>query len=121
MGLSSKFKPGIVALVAVGFVQLATALPQIERYGDGSIYVADSENCEAVATALNSLKYGSSSITGVGCAPNRAACYLTAPGADKHCEAVATALNSLKFGSSSITGVECDDTYRGGGGGGAYS
>lgn len=30
MGLSSKFKPGIVALVAVGVVQLATALPQIE-------------------------------------------------------------------------------------------
>ena len=30
MGVSSKFKPGIVALVAVGVVQLATALPQIE-------------------------------------------------------------------------------------------
>jgi len=70
MGLSSKFKPGIVALVAVGVVvQLATALPQIERLGAGThLTVSGSvENCEAVATALNSLKYGSSSITGVGC------------------------------------------------------
>ena len=66
---SSKFKPGIVALFAIGVVQQATALPQIT--GSSSRYMlkveGHSDECGAVAAALNSLTYGSSSISGVHC------------------------------------------------------
>jgi hypothetical protein len=75
--MSSKFMPGIIALVAVGVVQLATALPQIESNGWALVVEGDSKDsavradCEAVATALNSLKYGSSSISDIKCSYNR--------------------------------------------------
>ena len=66
---SSKFKPGIVALFAIGVVQQATALPQIT--GSSSRYMlkveGHSDECGAVAAALNSLTYGASSISGVYC------------------------------------------------------
>lgn len=74
---SSKFKPGIVALFAVGVVQQATALPQIELRSDNNPYLrvlsgltSDGNvnpDCDAVTAALSSLKYGSGSISGVKC------------------------------------------------------
>ena len=121
---SSKLKPGIVALFAVGVVQQATALPQIELGPTnfltpmGVEFGSDLGDCKAVAAALNSLKltnkqsssslkYNSSSISGVDCYQNQNAGWTWTLRADD-CKAVAAALNSLKYGSSSISGVYCE-------------
>ena len=108
---SSKFKPGIVALFAIGVVQQATALPQIT--GSSSRYMlkveGHSDECGAVAAALNSLTYGSSSISGVHCTSYSSTTFsvLKVEGTSDECEAVAAALNSLTYGASSISGVYC--------------
>jgi len=132
MGSSSKFKPGIVALFAVGVVQQATALPQIELDGDNRLHVPGSDcscnngagicscsrdDCEAVAAALNSLKYGSTSISGVECYSRNciASCKTFELGrkGSGSCKQVAATLNSLWYGSSSISGVYCNyDTLQ---------
>ena len=115
---SSKCKPGIVALFAVGVVQQATALPQITssagQYHFGWLQVeGSSDKCEAVAAALNSLTYGSSSISSMKCSNSGDLDYLLVEGSFDKCEAVAAALNSLTYGSSSISGVKCVDISGG--------
>jgi hypothetical protein len=70
MGMSSNLMPGIIALVAIGVVQLATALPQIELNNGGLQVPGSRADCEAVATALNSLKFGSSGVECTGINPS---------------------------------------------------